>query len=1024
MRSRFLISPCVLLVCATLAPAADLPRPRLVLETTGELTSVWVDSIAADGATARTLLRVTPAGVAPGVTGRDPAGRAAFATWTEDSLDRWFAYSRDAGRTWSEARPLRDELRLRDGATPPGVTLPPVAEGFELPGTGRLFLVQFHTIGLPEWRAALEASGAEPLAFFPHNAWIVRMPPGFAASVAALEFVQRVEAFHPWYRLEPELRDWIRDGGDDAEQRRVRVMAFEWGPGGKARIADAAEALGARIAAYWPSGHVLELLTGREQLRRLAAHDEVAWIDRWSPPETDMNLVRQDSGADAVESGFGYCGDGVRGEVLDSGIQELHQDFDGIMLHGPHDTESHGTSTYGIVFGNGDRDGDGDATATGHMPCPGAQGIFADYETLGDRFAHTEELKQSPYFASFQTNSWGNARTTQYNSASSEMDDIIWRLDIAILQSQSNSGNQSSRPQAWAKNIISVGGVRHYNTLDTADDAWANGASVGPAADGRIKPDLHYWYDSIRTTTTGGGYTSGFGGTSAATPEAAGVVGLMVQLWADNLWGTDPQGASVFEKQPHASTIKALAINNARQYPFLGTTHDLTRTHQGWGRPNVELAQQRAANSFVVDEQQPLTLGQQASYDIIVPAGESELKVTMVYPDPPGTTSSTLHRINDLNLKVISPSGPVFHGNNGLDAGNYSTAGGSPNSVDTVENVFIENPEAGTWTVEVEAFEINQDAHTATPVDDAVFALVVTGGKIAGVCGNGVLEFGEDCDGADIGGVTCQQRGCTGGGTLGCSVDCVYDTSQCFDCPVCGDGACDIGEDCQRCGADCVSQSAQVCGNGLCETADGEDCVSCPDDCNGIQSGKPANRFCCGDGDGENPVDCSDDRCNSGGNLCTTAPSLDYCCGDAVCESDETIANCALDCAPPTPGEAGGVVTGDLRVTGYDPGTGMLSITYGPACSADDAAIEYAELTRANLESYAWSGQQCGLGNTGSYEWDVSTAPASLFFVVVGQTADAEGSYGTDSSGSERDEDAGGAVCPRPQTLTDPCDAP
>ena len=32
--------------------------------------------------------------------------------------------------------------------------------------------------------------------------------------------------------------------------------------------------------------------------------------------------------------------------------------------------------------------------------------------------------------------------------------------------------------------------------------------------DGRIKPDLHYWYDNIRTTTTGSGYTNTFGGTS------------------------------------------------------------------------------------------------------------------------------------------------------------------------------------------------------------------------------------------------------------------------------------------------------------------------------------------------------------------------------------------------------------------------------------------------------------------------------------------------------------------------------
>jgi hypothetical protein len=107
----------------------------------------------------------------------------------------------------------------------------------------------------------------------------------------------------------------------------------------------------------------------------------------------------------------------------------------------------------------------------------------------------------------------------------------------------------------------------------------------------------------------------------------------------------------------------------------------------------------------------------------------NELRVTLAYPDVPGTTSATLHRINDLSLRVVSPSGTIYHGNNGLLAGNYSTPGGSPNTIDTVENVLVPNAEVGTWTVEVRAAEINADAYPTTPAADAVFALVVTGGR-------------------------------------------------------------------------------------------------------------------------------------------------------------------------------------------------------------------------------------------------------------------------------------------------------
>ncbi len=781
----------LVLAAVIAAPAAG--KPRLVVEPGAGVNKVFAEVEVGNGQVRRSLLRVTPSPVTPGATGSDPAGRASFATWNEAG-ERWFAASQDSGRSWSDSRAIQTALRLLAGAVEPGSQAPAVPPGLAQSAEGRLFLVQFRTLSLPEWRAALQDLGVEVLNYFPFNAHIVRMSPGLAHTVAGLDFVERVEPYHPAHRLEPELRDWVQAEGGPAEFR-VRVMAFEWGTEGKERIRQAAQADGAGVAANTPSGHVIELVVNRGQLRRLAAHDDVLWVDRWSVPENDMDLVRGDTGANFLETNFGTCGQGVRGEVLDGGFESTHQDFDGVILHGSNTSASHGTSTYGIVFGNGNRDGDGNAQGLGQLVC-GAQGISADYDFLTDRFAHTQRLKGSPYFASFQSNSWGNALTTAYGSISSEMDDIIWRLDIAIAQSQSNAGTQSSRPQAWAKNVISVGGVYHFNTASTTDDRWNSGASIGPAADGRLKPDVHYWYDSIFTTNSGNAYTTGFGGTSAATPEVAGVLGLMVQMWSENVWGTNPQGSTVFERQPHASTIKALLINNAVQYPFTGTTSDLTRTHQGWGRPSARLARERAAASLVVDESTPLQLNQAATYTVVVPAGAADLKVTMVYPDPPGTTSASLHRINDLNLRVTSPAGTVYWGNNGLNAGNWSTAGGSANTVDTVENVFVQNPAAGSWTVEVRAAEINQDAHPDTAAADAVFALVATGGTSQpAVCGNGILEAGEGCDGSNLGGQTCQTFGFNSG-TLTCNANCTLNTGACVNLCTAQGGACTQNSQC------------------------------------------------------------------------------------------------------------------------------------------------------------------------------------------------------------------------------------
>jgi hypothetical protein len=120
----------------------------------------------------------------------------------------------------------------------------------------------------------------------------------------------------------------------------------------------------------------------------------------------------------------------------------------------------------------------------------------------------------------------------------------------------------------------------------------------------------------------------------------------------------------------------------------------------------------------------------------------------------------------------------------------------------------------------------------------------------------------------------------------------------------CGDGFCDsgAGEDCVTCAADCeIETSGAVCGNGICEAADGEDCVTCAADCNGLQKGKPSNRFCCGFG-GEAPNGCGATACTEGGYQCTETPAGgggSYCCAaQEVCGSGiDDDCDGAIDCA-------------------------------------------------------------------------------------------------------------------------------
>ena len=101
--------------------------------------------------------------------------------------------------------------------------------------------------------------------------------------------------------------------------------------------------------------------------------------------------------------------------------------------------------------------------------------------------------------------------------------------------------------------------------------------------------------------------------------------------------------------------------------------------------------------------------------------------MTLVYRDPPGNPGFLPHRINDISLEVISPLGTVYFGNNGLTEGNASTPDGAANSVDTKENVWVNGPTPGAWTVEILGADINTDLYPAIGGNNADFSLWITG---------------------------------------------------------------------------------------------------------------------------------------------------------------------------------------------------------------------------------------------------------------------------------------------------------
>lgn len=561
-------------------------------------------------------------------------------------------------------------------------------------------LVQMRGPVRSEWRAALERH-AEILAFLKEHTYIVI--PHDVNAIRALPFVRWMGPYHPAYKVDPDLLD-------ASGEMEVEIDLF-WGSCSLERATAMMKSLGADIIDDGRSNWVVKAMANVQAIKAISHLPWVEWIAPSAEMFSMMDNIRVYTGATMLHE-IPFNGSGIVGEIKDNGIDADHPEFEGQIIgtDGDPGEADHGTSTFGIVFALG-------VNERARGMAPGAKGVFCDWGV--GRYESIQHLVQN-WGGVFQSNSWGQgSMDSTYNQYSQEDDRAVLDFDVVMLYASGNGGDdQSCTHDAVAKNVIAVGGLNHYDNRNRSDDRHTgNEGNKGPASDGRIKPDLCGPYDDIYTTTGNGGYTSSFGGTSGATPVNAGGIALIYQMYEEDLFGNNPTG-----RRPHASTVKAIAIVDAYQYEF--TQAD--RYAQGWGVIDVANVYNISLNHFIVDEDVNLETGERAVFRVS-PTGMHPLKISLVWTDFPGTTSSSRHLINDLDLKVISPNGVVYRGNHGLIEGKWSVEGGDRDDLNNVENVFIERPEDGEWTIEVYAYEVAQDADNSTSEVDQPFSLVVSG---------------------------------------------------------------------------------------------------------------------------------------------------------------------------------------------------------------------------------------------------------------------------------------------------------
>jgi hypothetical protein len=240
---------------------------------------------------------------------------------------------------------------------------------------------------------------------------------------------------------------------------------------------------------------------------------------------------------------------------------------------------------------------------------------------------------------------------------------------------------------ASTKNSVTVG------ALNPDGVSIASFSSRGPTTDGRVKPELVAKGVSQFSTVPANGYDT-LDGTSMATPVVAGMSALLAQ-----------QYRKTFNKTPSGSILKTLLIAGADDLGPAGPDYTF-----GFGladaKASVDLiiadggTGSRIRTGTIMNRQDvdiPVSLTATAKFRVVLGWFDPEVLLIPSIPDDDPLADKTL--INDLDVRVIDPSGAtVFpYVLNGATPSALATKGA--NHTDTTEEVEIANAAAGTYHV-------------------------------------------------------------------------------------------------------------------------------------------------------------------------------------------------------------------------------------------------------------------------------------------------------------------------------------
>lgn len=474
-------------------------------------------------------------------------------------------------------------------------------------------------------------------------------------------------------------------------------------------------------------------------LQALAAVDAVEWIESAPvPPLPTNNVTRAAIRVDVVQNATinapagtityaGLTGDGMVIGICDTGVDANHDDLDvAVDVAASH---SHGTHVAGIACGSGARSNqNNDAGALNGGTAFQWRGMAPEASILDSNYGLdvasgmlnaivSQSMDLANHSHIFGLN--GN-----YGGQAEDFDEAI-RGDLTSggtviprILHIATTGNNAAIAQPWqgdqvgyyslvnqSKNSLLVGASNGNTTR------LANFSSMGPAHDGRIKPDVvapgvdvlstGTSVDNFCCSLTDGDTRNGYcdcSGTSMAAPAVAGVCALLLEAWEDTYLA--PLGTTIDANRLLPSTLRAVLMGTAEDIVdgnvrgvgtvcvdvdsnSSGANDNAGRATAtagpdyatGWGRVHAEdavelLQASRTENGIPVPNrilQDALSQAVVKEHDFVVDTTiqqAGEVRVTLAWDDVESSAASPATNpmlVNDLDLELIDPTGAVHY---------------------------------------------------------------------------------------------------------------------------------------------------------------------------------------------------------------------------------------------------------------------------------------------------------------------------------------------------------------------------